>query len=58
MSTYTEKSERSQINNPMKLSTSGSCHNPSYAGSRDQEDHGLKPSGAYLKKTFHKKGLV
>jgi hypothetical protein len=38
--------------------------NPSYSGSRDQEDHGSKPAQAkelprpYLEKTHHKKGLV
>jgi hypothetical protein len=38
--------------------------NPSYSGSRNQEDHHAKPAQAnssakpYLKKTLHKKGLV
>jgi hypothetical protein len=38
--------------------------NPSYSGSRDQEDCGLKPAWAkqfirlYLEKNFHKKRLV
>jgi hypothetical protein len=39
-------------------------YNPTYLGSRDQEDHGLKPAWAntsvipYLEKTHHEKGLV
>jgi hypothetical protein len=38
--------------------------NPSYSGSRDQEDHGLKPAWGkyfmrlYLEKTHHKKRAV